>query len=315
MSGVESLWKRCSLPLRWVLRYASRRLWPFRNGRRPGGAGKQSTKPVTIVQPTHGRGSLALHELWQYRDLLWLWTWRGIKASYRQMALGPLWVVITPLTRMVIFSLIFGQLAKLPSDGLPYPIFTYTALLPWTYFSGAASGSVGSLVSSMNLISKVYFPRLIVPISAVLSGLVNLAISFLVLLGMMAYYGFVPSLALLLLPFYLLLAAATALGVGLWSAALTVRFRDLKFVVDYGLSAWMYATPVAYSASLIPERWRLLYQLNPMYWVVEGFRWALLGTGQPPQLLMLVPVGVVLLLLLSGAFIFRRTERTIVDLL
>lgn len=276
--------------------------------------GKQFAKPVTIIQPMRGWSSLALHELWQYRELLWILSWREIQVRYRQMALGPLWILIGPLVKMVIFSLIFGRLAKLPSDGLPYPIFTYTALLPWDYFSGAASASVRSLLSYVNLISKVYFPRLIVPISAVLSGLVDLLISFLVLLGMMIYYGFMPSLALLLLPLYLLLAAATALGVGLWSAALTVRFRDLQLVVSYGLSAWMYATPVAYSASLIPERWLLLYQLNPMYWVIEGFRWALLGKGQPPQLFMLAPVGFVLFLLLSGAFVFRRAERTVVDL-
>ena len=269
--------------------------------------------PALVIQPTRGWSSLALHELWEYRELLWFLTWRNIKGRYRQMALGPLWIVIKPLVNMVIFSVIFGRLAKLPSEGLPYPIFTYTALLPWTYFSSAAGESVGSLVSQMGVISKVYFPRLVVPISAVLSGLVDLAISFLILLGMMAYYGFAPSLAMLTLPLYVLLATAIALGVGLWSATVTVRFRDLGFVVGYGLQAWMYATPVAYAASLIPQRWQWLYQLNPMYWVIEGFRWALLGKGQAPQPLMLVPVGFVLLLLISGAFVFRRTERTIVD--
>lgn len=311
----KGLWRRYALVLRSALRRTNQRLWPFHNSQGLSAAGERPVKLVTIIQPTRGWSSLALHELWQYRELLWILTWRDIKARYRQMALGPLWIILKPLVNMVIFSLIFGQLAKLPSDGLPYPIFTYTALLPWTYFSGATKASASSLLSYMHLISKVYFPRLVVPISAVLSGLVDLAISFLVLLGMMTYYGFAPSLALLLLPLYLLLAAVTALGVGLWSAALTVRFRDLSFVVGYGLSAWMYATPVAYSASLIPQRWRILYQLNPMYWVIEGFRRALLGTGQPPQLLMLVPVSFVLLLLLSGAFVFRRTERTIVDLL
>ena len=266
-----------------------------------------------MIQPTSGWSSLALHEVWQYRELLWFLTSRDIKARYRQMALGPLWIIIKPLVDMVIFSLIFGTLAKLPSEGVPYPIFTYTALLPWDYFSGAAGASVGSLVSRMSLISKVYFPRLVVPISAVLSGLVDLAVSFLILLGMMAYYGFAPSPAILTLPLYLLLATATALGVGLWSAALAVRFRDLTTAISYGIRVWMYATPVVYSTSLVPERWQLLYQLNPMYWVIEGFRWALLGKGQPPQPLMLVPVIFVLLLLMSGAFVFRRTERTIVD--
>ena len=275
----------------------------------------ESRTPTLVIQPTRGWSSLALHELWQYRELLWFLTWRNIKGRYRQMALGPLWIIISPLVEMVIFSLIFGTLAKLPSDGLPYPIFTYTALLPWGYFSGAAGASVGSLISQMGVISKVYFPRLVVPISAVLSGLVDLAVSFLVLLGMMAYYGFAPSPAMLTLPLYVLLATAIALGVGLWSATLAVRYRDLRNAIGYGLRVWMYVTPVAYAASLIPERWQLLYQLNPMYWVIEGFRWALLGKGQAPQPLMLVPVALVLLLLISGAFVFRRTERTIVDLL
>jgi lipopolysaccharide transport system permease protein len=279
----------------------------------PSAMGHVSSVPTIIIEPTRGWSSLALHELWQYRELLWFLTWRDIKGSYRQMALGPLWIVIKPLVNMVIFSVIFGTLAKLPSDGLPYPIFTYTALLPWGYFSGAAGASVGSLVSRMGVISKVYFPRLVVPISAVLSGLVDLAVSFLILLGMMVYYGFAPSLAMLTLPLYTLLATATALGVGLWGATIAVRFRDLRFAITYGLQVWMYATPVAYAASLIPEGWQWLYQLNPMYWVIEGFRWALLGRGQPPQPLMLVPMGFVLLLLISGAFVFRRTERTIVD--
>jgi lipopolysaccharide transport system permease protein len=273
------------------------------------------SEPNIVIQPTHGWSSLALHELWEYRELLWFLTWRNIKGRYRQMALGPLWIVIKPLVNMVIFSVIFGQLARLPSEGLPYPIFTYTALLPWGYFSSAADASVGSLVSQMGVISKVYFPRLVVPVSAVISGLVDLSVSFLILLGMMVYYGFAPSPTMLLLPLYVLLATITALGVGLWSATLTVRFRDLQTAISYGLQVWMYATPVAYSASLIPERWQGLYQLNPMYWVIEGFRWALLGKGQALQPLMLVPVGLVLLLLISGAFVFRRTERTIVDLL
>lgn len=268
-----------------------------------------------MIQRTRGWGKLALHDVWEYRELLWFLTSRDIKGRYRQMALGPLWIIIRPLIHMVIFSVIFGALAKLPSDGLPYPVFTYTALLPWTYFAGAASQSVGSLVSQMHVISKVYFPRLVVPLSAVLSGLLDLFVSFIVLFGMMAYYGFVPDLAVLTLPLYILMGTATALGVGLWGATLAVRFRDLQFAITYGIQVWMYATPVAYTAKLIPERWQVLYQLNPMYWVIEGFRWALLGKGHAPDLLMLVPMGFVVLLVISGAFVFRRTERTIVDLL
>lgn len=268
-----------------------------------------------IIKPTRGWSSLGLADVWNSRELLWFLTLRDIKGRYRQMALGPFWIIIKPLVYMVVFSVLFGRLARLPSDELPYTVFTYTAILPWNYFSGAASASVGSLVSRMHVISKVYFPRLVVPISEVLSGMLDLSISFIVLLGMMTYYGIVPSLAVLTLPFYVLLAAATALGVGLWGAATTVRFRDLQYVVSHGLQVWMFATPVAYSAELIPESWFFVYQLNPMYWVVEGFRWALLGRGQPPQLLMLIPVVMVLFLLISGVFVFRRAERTVVDLL
>jgi lipopolysaccharide transport system permease protein len=231
------------------------------------------------------------------------------------MALGPLWIVLMPLVNMVIFSVIFGTLAKLPSNGLPYPLFTYTALLPWTYFAGAAGASVASLISNIGLISKVYFPRLIIPISSVISGLLDLAVSFFVLLAMMVYYGYVPSIAVITLPFYILLAAMAALSVGLWSAALAVKYRDVPYMVTYGLQAWMYATPVAYAASLVPERWQMFYRLNPMYWVVEGFRWSLLGSGEPPQPAMILPVLLVLLLLVSGVYVFRRTERTVVDLL
>lgn len=274
-----------------------------------------SPEPHIIIKPTSGWGRLALHEIWEYRDLLVFLTMRDIQGRYRQSALGPLWIILKPFVNMIIFSIIFGRLAKLPSDGIPYPIFTYTALLPWGYFFSATMASVGSLVSRMNIISKVYFPRLVIPISAVLSGLVDLGVSFLILIGLMIYYGFTPSWAILALPLYILLTMATALGVGLWSAALTVKYRDFRMAISYGMNAWQYATPVVYAASLIPDRWQWLYQLNPLYWVVEGFRWALLGTGQPPQLAMLAPVGFVLLLLISGAFVFRRAERTIVDLL
>lgn len=267
------------------------------------------------VKPTRGWGRLALHEIWEYRELLWFLTTRDIKARYRQMALGPLWILINPLVNMVIFSLIFGRLAKLPSQGIPYPIFTYTALLPWEYFSTAAGDSVSSLVTRMSVISKVYFPRIVVPISSVISGLVDLAVSFVVLLGMMLFYGYLPTWKMLTLPLFILLAMMTALGVGLWGATVAVRFRDLRHAIAYGIRVWMYVTPVAYSSTLISEAWQWLYKLNPLYWVIEGFRWALLGSGQPPQPLMLIPVGMVIVLLVSGAFIFKRAERTIVDLL
>jgi lipopolysaccharide transport system permease protein len=270
---------------------------------------------VIFIEATRGWGSLRLRELWEYRELLWFMVVRDIKGSYRQMALGPLWILIQPLVSMVIFSLIFGALAKLPSDGVPYPIFTYSALLPWNYFAIAADSSVGSLVNRMMLISKVYFPRLLVPITAVLAGLVDLAISFLVLLGMMFYYGYPLTWKILTVPLFVLLAAISALGVGLWGASLSVRFRDFRTAINYGIRLWMYITPVAYAASLIPEQWQTIYQLNPLYWVIEGFRWALLGSGEGPQPLMLIPVGFVILMLVTGAFVFKRTERTIVDLL
>ncbi len=271
--------------------------------------------PVTHIKPSRGWGNLDLHEIWQARELAWFMATRDIRGRYRQMALGPVWIVLKPLINMVIFSAIFGGLAKLPSEGVPYPIFTYTALLPWTFFATATDTATGSLVSRLNIISKVYFPRLLIPISAVLSGLIDLFFSFLVLTGMLLAYGFRPSLSWLALPLYVLLAAATALAVGLWGATIAVRFRDTKYAITYGLQVWMYASPVAYTADLIPERWQLLYQLNPLYWAVEGFRWAILGLGQPGSPMMAIPVAVVVLLLVSGAFVFRRTERSIVDLI
>jgi lipopolysaccharide transport system permease protein len=271
--------------------------------------------PVLVVQRTLGWGRLGLAELWRYRELLWFWTSREIKGRYRQMALGPLWVVIKPLLDMVVFTLIFGGLAKLDSEGVPYPLFTYTAILPWTYFSVAAAGSTTSLVTKMGVISKVYFPRLVVPISAVLGSLVDLAVSFVVLLGMLVAYGVPLQPRMLFLPLYVAFAMATALTIGLWSATLAVRFRDLQFVVNYALQLAMYVTPVAYSAALVPQRWQTLYRLNPMFWVVEGFRWALLAKGTAPEPFLLVPVGAVAVLLVAGAFVFRRLERTVVDLL
>ncbi len=270
--------------------------------------------PVVRIQPRRGWARLGLGELWRHRELLWFFTTRNIRARYRQMALGPLWILIQPLVSMVIFTLIFGKLAKLPSEGVPYPIFTYTALLPWRFFSTAAQASVGSLVGQMNVISKVYFPRIVVPVSAVFTGIVDLAISFVILAGMMLAYGFGFSWRMLALPLFVLVAAA-ALGVGLWSAALAVRFRDLRYVVQYGIQVWMYATPVAYSARLIPEKWQALYRLNPLYWVIEGFRWALLGPGEAPTAAALPPLVFVIVLLVTGMAVFRRSERTVVDLL
>jgi len=272
-----------------------------------------------VIEPTRGLGRLGLSDLWRYRYLLWMLLARDIKGRYRQTLLGPLWFVIGPLVRMLVFSLLLGQIVRLPSEGVPYPIFIYTALLPWELFAGAIQRSTGSLVSYMSIISKVYFPRLLVPVAATLSGLVDFAISFVILLGMMAFYGFALTPRLLALPALILLALALAMGVGLWLAALAVRFRDVGQFLGYVIQFWFYGTPVAYSAMLIlswlPEQVHWLYRLNPMNGVVEGFRWMLLDTGRAPDLMLLISSAFVLALLVSGAFFFRHTERSIVDLL
>lgn len=273
---------------------------------------KESAR-VLRLEPTRGWGSLKLRELWDYRDLVYFLLWREIKGRYRQMALGPLWLVIQPLFSIVLNTLVFGVLANLPSDGLPYPLFNYTAMLPWQFFANAVVKSAGSLVNNQQLITKVYFPRLVMPIVGSLSGLLDFVISFGLLLVVTLGYGFIPKVTVLAVPLFLLLAVLTALSVGLWLAAIQARFRDVGFMLGYMLQAWMYATPVVYATSVIPDRWLFFYHLNPMTVVVEGFRWALLGTGR----LMLVPTIIsvlgVLVLLVTGAFIFRRTERTIID--
>ncbi|PID55927.1 phosphate ABC transporter permease [candidate division KSB3 bacterium] len=270
--------------------------------------------PVFIIQPTRGWGRLGLHEIWDYRDLLYFLLWREIKGRYKQMALGPLWIVLRPLFNMLLFTLIFSMVAKLPSDGLPYPIFTYTALLPWTFFAGAVMGASNSLLANRHLITKVYFPRLIVPIVSVLSGLIDFSISFVILLGMMAFYGYAPSWGILWLPVYLLLAAVTALTVGLWAATWIVHYHDVGEILSYLIRGWMYATPVVYAVSIIPEGWQSLYRFNPMTNVIEGFRWALLGSGQTPDKFLALSALLVLPCFIAGAFYFRRTERTIVDI-
>jgi len=273
-----------------------------------------SSEPLITIEPQRGWASLELRDLWRYRELLFLLTWRDIKVRYAQTALGAAWAVLQPLLTMLIFSVIFGQLAKLPSDGFPYPIFTFTALLPWQVFAFSLTNASSSLVNSERLISKVYFPRLIIPIASVLPGLVDFAISFLVLAGMMVYYQIPLSPRLLSLPFFLLLAVASALAVGLWLSALNVQYRDIRYVVPFLTLFWQYATPVAYSASLIPEKWRLLYGLNPMTGVVEGFRWALLGSGQVSGLIW-VSTTIIVLLFISGLAYFKRMEATFADVI
>ena len=271
--------------------------------------------PVIEIKPTRGWGALGLRDVWEYRELLYFLLWREVKGRYRQMAFGPLWIILAPLIQMFIYSVIFGSLAKLPSEGVPYPIFTYVALLPWQFFANAARTSAGSLVSQQHVISKVYFPRLVIPLSAVLSSLVDFLASFLVLVLMMLVYRVPVTWQVLTLPLFLLLAAMTALGMGLWLAGLAVKFHDVAIGLGFALDIWKYLTPVVYSATLVPAQWQTLYRLNPMTTVIEGFRWALLGTGTPPDATAGIAAALVTLLVVTGMFYFRRTERTIVDMI
>ncbi len=270
--------------------------------------------PVVIIKPSKGWVSLKLGELWEYRELLYFLTWRDIKVRYKQTVLGVAWAVIQPFFSMVVFSLFFGHLAKIPSDGIPYPLFSYAALLPWNYFAQSLHQASNSLIGSSNLISKVYFPRLLIPISGVLSGVIDFAVAFTVLMGMMIYYSVWPTPRILLLPFFLLLALITALGTGTWLSALNVEYRDVRYVVPFLTQFWMFATPVVYPSSLLSEPWRTLYGLNPMVGVVEGFRWVLLGAN-PPGALLVVSIWVSILLLVSGAYYFRRIEKRFADII
>jgi len=269
--------------------------------------------PVTIIKPSKGWVSLNLRDLWGYRELLYFLTWRDIKVRYKQTVLGAAWAIIQPFFTMVVFSLFFGQLAKVPSDGIPYPIFSYAALVPWTFFANGLNQSSNSLVGSANLITKVYFPRLVVPLSAVISGVVDFVLAFAVLLGMMAFYGLWPTSAVIWLPLLLLLALVTALGVGLWLSAMNVQFRDVRYAVPFLIQFWMFATPIAYPSSLLAQPWRTIYALNPMVGVVEGFRWALLGIQTSPGPVIIVSALAALATLVSGAFYFRRMEKTFAD--
>jgi lipopolysaccharide transport system permease protein len=266
----------------------------------------------TRIQATRGWVSLKLHDLWDYRELLYFLTWRDVKVRYKQTAIGAAWAVIQPFMTMVAFSLFFGQLGKIPSDGLPYPVFSFAALVPWVFFANALSQASNSLVGNAGLLGKVYFPRLVVPISSVLSGVVDFGIAFIVLLAMMAYFQVWPTAAIAFLPLLLLLALVTALGVGLWLSALNVEYRDVRYAVPFLTQFWLFATPVAYPSSLLSEPWRTMYALNPMVGVVDGFRWALLGTP-PPGLMLWVSAAVAVALLVTGAFYFRRMEQTFAD--
>jgi lipopolysaccharide transport system permease protein len=271
--------------------------------------------PITHIQPSSGWVSLKLRELWEYRELLYFLIWRDIKVRYKQTILGAAWAVIQPFFTMVVFSVFFGRLAKVSSDGLPYPIFSYAALVPWTFFANGLGQSSNSLVGSSHLITKVYFPRLAMPISTVLSGVVDFALAFAMLLGMMLFYGIVPTVNAVWLPLFLLLAMVTALGTGLWFSAMNVQFRDVRYTVPFITQFWMFVTPIAYPSSLIEKPWvRTLYGLNPMAGVVEGFRWALLGTDTAPGPIIIASSLTALAILIGGAFYFRRMEKTFADI-
>ena len=265
------------------------------------------------IEPPRGWLDLDLTGLWGARELLYFFVWRDLKIRYKQTAIGAAWAVIQPLMTMVVFTLFFGILARMPSHGMPYPVFYYSALLPWMYFAGALQNATNAVVEQQHVITKVYFPRLVLPLSAVVSGLVDFSLGFVVLVGIMAYYRTVPGLAVLLVPCFLLMAVLTALGLGLWLSTLNAMYRDVRYVIPFLVQFWLFASPVAYPSSLIPERWRWLYGLNPMAGVIEGFRWALTGQGQPPGALLMVSAITVLMLVAGGMVYFQKMESTVAD--
>jgi len=280
-----------------------------------GQARATGTVPVTIIEPSRGWLGLGLKELWDYRELLYFLIWRDVRVKYKQTIIGAGWAILQPLLTMIIFTLVFKKIAGVPSDNIPYPIFAYTALLPWNLFSGGLNRATVSLVAQSNLISKVYFPRMIVPISATLSGIVDFAIAFIILVGMMFWYGIVPTAAILSLPLFITIALVSALSVGLWLSALNVRYHDVGHAIPFLVQIWMFASPVAYPVSALPERWRLVYSLNPLAGVIEGFRWAMLGKESPDFVVIAVSAVAMIALLFSGIAYFKRTERTFADLI
>lgn len=272
-------------------------------------------KPMFVIQPRKGFFQLELLSLWQYRELLYFLVWRDVKVRYKQTVIGASWAVLQPLITMVIFTIIFSRLANISSDGKPYPIFSFAALLPWTYFSQALLRSGNSLVGSSNLITKIYFPRLLIPIAASVAPLVDFLFSFLMLVLLMIWYGVVPTWGLLILPGLVMLSLVTALAVGLWLTTLSVKYRDVGHIIPFLVQIWMYGSPVAYSLNMVPEKWRLLYGLNPIVGVIEGFRWAILGTVRPDFMVMTVSSVVMLLLLVGGLVYFKNMEQTFADII
>ena len=273
-----------------------------------------SAKNVTVIRPSRGWIPLRLQDLWKSRELLYFLVWRDIKVRYKQTVIGAAWAILQPFFTMVVFSLFFGRLAKIPSDGIPYPIFSYAALVPWMFFANGLSQSSDSLVSSANLIKKVYFPRLAIPIAAVMSGMIDFLLAFSVLLGIMFFYGIIPTWHVIWLPAFLILTLTTSLGVGLWLSAMNVQFRDVRYTVPFLIQFWLFSTPIAYPSSLLSEPWRTIYAINPMVGVVEGFRWALLGTKTAPGPMVIVSAVTAIIILISGAVYFRRMEKMFADI-
>jgi len=270
-----------------------------------------ATAIATIIRPSGARPSFGA--LWAYRELLYFLVWRDLKVRYKQTVLGVAWAVLQPLATTLVFTIFLGRLAGMPSDGVPYPLFAYTAMLPWQLFAHALTESSNSLVANERLITKVYFPRLVIPLATILAGLVDFVIAFMVVIGLMAWYGVAPGLSVLAVPLFVGLAVLTALAVGLWLSALNVQYRDVRYTLGFLVQIWLFATPVAYPSTLVPERWRALYGLNPMAGVVEGFRWALLGHGQAPGAMLVVSTAVTVVVLIAGLWYFKRMERTFAD--
>ncbi len=271
-------------------------------------------RPTIDITPPVGWWAIPFREVWEYRELLYFFIWRDVKVRYKQTAIGVAWVVLQPLMTMGVFTVFFGRLARLPSLGLPYPVFYFTALVPWAYFAYSLNHATNTVVNNQNLLTKVYFPRLILPITAVLSGLVDFTIGFVMMLLVTFGYGIHPGRSIVWFPLLLLLAVCTAFGVGLWTSALNALYRDVRAVMPFLVQFWMFASPVAYPSTMVPARWRWLYGLNPMAGVIDGFRWAVTGHGQPPGPLILVSAIMVMIILVGGLAFFYRMEGTVADL-
>ena len=269
--------------------------------------------PVTVIRPPKGWIPVNLRELWAYRELLYFFTWRDLKVRYKQTLFGFAWAIIQPVFMMIIFSLFFGTLAKIPSEGIPYPLFSYAAVLPWTLFAEGLSRSSNSLVQDANLLQKVYFPRLLMPLSGILSPVVDFAVAFIVLIGLMLYFGYYPSVMMFLILPFLLLELMLATGIGMWLSAINVEYRDVRYAIPFLIQLGLFASPVVYPVTFVPERFQVVYGLlNPMAGIIEGFRWAILGT-KPPSYLLIASVAIIIVILISGAFYFRRRERAFAD--